>query len=181
MLVSFAKVVISTEKKMDFLTIFLLLVCVQFGSSFQDTEDLTLRINDGQILGRYMTSESGRTIKAFMGIPFARPPVGNLRFKAPQKVATWDGILATQNEPPKCPQIDTFIGMGTFEGEEDCLYLNVYVPETRSSEPLDVLVWFHGGVGTFIYFTQQVSSDCQFLVCLLGICDRNIGGFIIWS
>ncbi len=82
---------------MNFLTIFLFVVSVQFGWSFQDTADLTVRINDGQILGRYMTSESGRTIKAFMGIPFASPPVGNLRFKAPQSVAPWNDILFTQN------------------------------------------------------------------------------------
>lgn len=150
MLVPFDEEVIyfSKKKKMIFRTIFLFVISVHFCSSFQDTEDLTIRINDGQILGRYMTSESGRTIKAFMGIPFASPPVGNLRFKAPQKVASWDGILPTQNEPPKCPQIDTFAGgaTATIEGDENCLYLNVYVPDAGNSEPLDVLVWIHGGV-----------------------------------
>ncbi|KAG4067634.1 hypothetical protein HA402_005406 [Bradysia odoriphaga] len=105
-----------------------------------------------------MTSESGRVIKAFMGIPFARPPVGNLRFRAPQKVEPWNVTLLTQNEHPKCPQIDTFFGGATpiVEGEENCLFLNVYVPETTTSEPLDVLVWIHGGA--FVVGTAGVSS-----------------------
>lgn len=117
-------------------------ICV----SLEEQDDLTLRINDGVILGRYMSSESGRTISSFLGIPFARPPVGDLRFKAPQKAIPWDGTRLAQLDPPKCPQIDTFTGPSVFEGEEDCLYVNVYVPERSTSEPLDVLVWIHGGV-----------------------------------
>lgn len=136
---------------MNFLPIFLFSIFLPFCFSFEETEELTLRINDGQIVGRYITSQSGRTISAFMGIPFARRSVGELRFKAPQKAIAWNGTLLTQNEPPKCPQIDTFGAIGTpnYEGDEDCLYLNVYVPERSTSELLDVLVWIHGKQKTF--------------------------------
>lgn len=119
-------------------------LAINFCFAFQDTEDLTLRINDGEILGRYMTSLSGRTISAFMGIPFARPPVGNLRFRAPEKPLPWTGILPTQNDHAQCPQFD--ILAGRIAGNEDCLYLNVYVPEKSTDEPLDVIVSIHGGV-----------------------------------
>lgn len=131
---------------MNFLSILLLSISVHICFAFVDVDDLTLQINDGEILGRYMTSESGRTISAFLGIPFARPPIGELRFRAPQKPIPWNGTLVTQYEPPKCPQIDTFSGSTSFEGEEDCLYLNVYVPERTTNQSLDVLVWIHGGV-----------------------------------
>lgn len=80
-------------------------------------------------MGRYLTSESGRSIRAFMGIPYAEPPVGNLRFRAPVKVKPWQGILKAQTEPPACLQVDPFERSKMVEGQEDCLYLNVYTPE----------------------------------------------------
>lgn len=120
--------------------------------SFQVIKELKKQINDGDILGRYITSETGRTISAFIGIPFASPPIGELRFKAPRRVVPWNGTLLTQNERSKCPQIDLFSGMIGVDGDEDCLYVNVYVPETRTNQKLDVLVYFHGGV-----YSQQTS------------------------
>lgn len=95
------------------------------------SSDLKVRIEDGRVIGRYLTSESGRTIRAFMGIPYAEPPVGKLRFKAPSKVKQWMGILMAQSEPPKCTQIDPYSRSKTVEGQEDCLYVNVYAPKVR--------------------------------------------------
>jgi len=96
-----------------------------------------------------MASLSGRPIKAFIGIPFAEPPVGDLRFKAPQKVTPWNGTLDAQNVQSKCPQINTFVSPPgsppDYEGDEDCLYVNVYVPKTSSTAKLDVIVWIYGG------------------------------------
>lgn len=113
---------------------------------FQVIRELIKQINDGEILGRYITSETGRTISAFAGIPFASPPVGDLRFKAPRKASSWNGTLVTQNEGSKCPQIDLISGTIGMDGDEDCLYVNVYVPEITTNNKLDVVVWFHGGV-----------------------------------
>ncbi|XP_037037435.1 putative inactive carboxylesterase 4 isoform X2 [Bradysia coprophila] len=113
--------------------------------SYQVIRELRKQINDGEIVGRYMTSRTGRTISGFLGIPFASPPVGNLRFRAPQRLTPWNGTLFTQQQRSKCPQIDTFAGSTVYEGDEDCLFVNVYVPETKSNSRLDVLVWIHGG------------------------------------
>ncbi|XP_037029459.1 esterase FE4-like [Bradysia coprophila] len=113
--------------------------------SYQVIGELRKQINDGVILGRYMTSQTGRQISGFIGIPFASPPVGNLRFRAPQRVAPWNGTLLTQNQRSKCPQIDALRGSTVVEGNEDCLYVNVYVPETAGNTRLDVVVWIHGG------------------------------------
>jgi len=99
-----------------------------------------------------MSSESGRTIRAFLGIPYAEAPVGKNRFRAPQRVKPWRHILATQTDPPMCIQKDVFFGSNQVMGSEDCLFLNVYTPEkTNRTEKLPVLVYFHGGawiVGT---------------------------------
>lgn len=91
--------------------------------------ELKVRVEDGKVVGRYLTSESGKTIRAFMGIPYAEPPVGKLRFKAPEKVKKWPGVLLAHHEPPKCTQFDPFSRSLEVEGQEDCLYLNVYAPQ----------------------------------------------------
>lgn len=95
------------------------------------SKDLRVRIDDGRIIGRYLTSESGRTIRAFMGIPYAEPPVGKLRFRAPLKVEPWQGFLFAHREPPMCTQVNP--QSKKVEGQEDCLYLNVYTPEVSQS------------------------------------------------
>lgn len=95
------------------------------------SSDLQVRIDDGRMVGRYLTSQSGRTIRAFMGIPYAEPPIGELRFRAPLKIKKWPGILLAQNEPPMCTQRDPFTRSTVVQGQEDCLYLNVYTPEVQ--------------------------------------------------
>lgn len=99
------------------------------------SSDLRVHISDGRVVGRYMTSESGRTIRAFMGIPYAQPPIGNLRFKTPAKVKPWQGLLVAQQEPPKCLQKDPITRSTKIEGQEDCLYLNVYAPQVSIRIP----------------------------------------------
>lgn len=133
-------------QKMKFFSFLLCTILLNVCWSFQVIKELRKQINDGEILGRYITSETGRTVSAFIGIPFARPPIGDLRFKAPRPVIPWNGTLATQNERSKCPQFDFLSGVIGVAGDEDCLYANVYVPETLTNDTLDVLVYFHGGV-----------------------------------
>lgn len=91
------------------------------------SHDLRVRVDDGRMIGRYLTSETGKTIRAFMGIPYAQPPVGELRFRAPLKPKRWEGVLLAQYEPPMCTQTNPATKKA--EGQEDCLYLNVYAPE----------------------------------------------------
>lgn len=107
--------------------IFSLILC-QLCCAFT-SKSLQVRIHDGKIIGRFMRSTSGRSIRAFMGIPYAKPPVDELRFKGPQPVEPWfHKILYAQKEPPKCSQVNTFDPVKKFEGQEDCLYLSVYTP-----------------------------------------------------
>ncbi|XP_005175160.3 esterase B1 isoform X1 [Musca domestica] len=80
---------------------------------------------------------------AFEGIPFAKPPVGELRFRAPQPPEPWQDVLDCTDYKPKPMQFHFVRRM--IEGSEDCLYLNVYSKKLTSSKPLPVMVWIYGG------------------------------------
>jgi para-nitrobenzyl esterase len=94
---------------------------------------------DGAVLG---LRENG--VIKFLGIPYAKPPVGALRWMPPQPVAKWAGVRRAYKFGPTCAQITT---LGPFAGppnsNEDCLYLNVFTQDTKAKLP--VLVWIHGG------------------------------------
>jgi para-nitrobenzyl esterase len=84
---------------------------------------------------------------AFKGIPFAQPPVGNLRWKEPQPVKNWEGVLKADHFGHSAMQTNIFGDMvyrskGT---SEDCLYLNVWQPKKKSKKLRPVLVYYYGG------------------------------------
>ena len=86
-------------------------------------------------------------IVSFKGIPFAEPPVGNLRWKEPQPVKNWNGIRKADHFGPRAMQAPIFGDMG-FRSDgmsEDCLYLNIWTPFKRDRKLLPVLVYFYGG------------------------------------
>ena len=91
------------------------------------------------------TEKSG--IRAFKGLPFAAPPVGNLRWREPQPVKNWQGVRQATQFGPRAMQLAVFGDMGFRSNDmnEDCLYLNVWTPAKTSKEQLPVLVYFYGG------------------------------------
>ena len=90
-------------------------------------------------------NESG--IKIFKGVPFAAPPVGELRWKAPQPIKNWEGIRKADKFGPRPMQLPIYSDMN-FRSDttsEDCLYLNIWTPAVTGKEKLPVLVYFYGG------------------------------------
>ncbi|WP_025762211.1 carboxylesterase/lipase family protein [Dyadobacter tibetensis] len=98
----------------------------------------------GTIEGQYDT-KSG--IQTYFGVPFAEPPVGELRWKAPQPLKPWSGIKETKAFGPRPMQKLVYGDMNSRSNgvSEDCLYLNVWTPASRNTKDLPVLVYFYGG------------------------------------
>jgi para-nitrobenzyl esterase len=86
-------------------------------------------------------------IHSFKGIPYAQPPVGNLRWKEPQPAKNWDGVRKADHFGANAMQKNVFGDMNFRSSgmSEDCLYLNVWTPAKSSKEKLPVLVYFYGG------------------------------------
>ncbi len=84
--------------------------------------------------------------QSFLGIPFAKPPVGGLRFRAPEPPDSWSGVLEARGFRPAAPQGESALpGMSVAETSEDCLYLNVFTPRAGGVGAKPVLFWVHGG------------------------------------
>ncbi|HUX72293.1 MAG TPA: carboxylesterase family protein [Steroidobacteraceae bacterium] len=106
---------------------------------------------DAGILEGRLAQADGVTLREFRGIPYAAPPVGALRWRAPQPAVSWPGVHEAQRFGPRCMQLPLFGDM-VFRSRgmsEDCLYLNVWTPAPSSAAgrpaALPVLVYFFGG------------------------------------
>jgi para-nitrobenzyl esterase len=105
-----------------------------------DGNPLEVKTDTGVILGVEQAGE----VRAWLGVPYAAPPVGELRWKRTQRAAAWDGVLETVQVGIQCPQSFSIGGPG---GDEDCLFVNVWSPSGASKRP--VMVWLHGGAFVF--------------------------------
>ena len=110
----------------------------------------TVRVAEGRLAG--VSSADGR-VRAFKGIPYARPPVGNLRWRPPQPPLPWDGVRPADAFGPSAPQLpvvaNSLYAGGHEHQSEDCLTLNVWTAAEAADERNPVMVWFHYGAFQF--------------------------------
>ncbi|KAK7870484.1 hypothetical protein R5R35_000756 [Gryllus longicercus] len=107
----------------------------------------TLSVRQGALRGRRRCTPAGNAFLSFQGVPYAKPPVGELRFKAPVPLGAWSGVRDAIEPGNQCVQYDGFAK--AIVGDEDCLFLNVFTPclssESANGTSLAVLFWIHGG------------------------------------
>jgi para-nitrobenzyl esterase len=123
------------------------LVCCLLGHRFlmpAAVPEPTVKTTLGEVAGKWI---EGGTEKVFLGIPYAAPPVGALRWKAPQPPSAWKGVRDATKFGARCEQWHIwndylFLDSGP---SEDCLYLNVYAPAPKQNSKLPVMLWIHGG------------------------------------
>jgi para-nitrobenzyl esterase len=103
-----------------------------------------VELSKGTIEGYYNTHDG---IQTYFGVPFAKPPLGELRWKAPQPLDSWQGVKETKEFGPRPMQTMVFGDMKSRSAgvSEDCLYLNIWTPATIDTKGLPVLVYFYGG------------------------------------
>lgn len=109
-----------------------------------------VRVAEGRLSG---TASADGRVRAFKGVPYARPPVGELRWRLPQRPEPWDGVRPADAFGPAAPQLPvvaTSLYAGGHEHQsEDCLTLNVWTPASAPDERLPVMVWLHFGAYQF--------------------------------
>ena len=125
---------------------FLLFLTISSNAQQNNNNNLAVqtKIENGIIEGNFDTKTG---IQKYFGVPFAKPPVGDLRWKAPQPLDNWAGVKQTKKFGPRPVQADVFGDMDSRSDglSEDCLYLNVWTPAKRTTKDLPVLVYYYGG------------------------------------
>lgn len=126
--------------------LFGLLCLANFSGMAQGNNAFTVQttIENGVIEGNYDTKTG---IQTYFGVPFAKPPIGELRWKAPQPLTNWSNVKETKKFGARPMQTIVFGDMNSRSNglSEDCLYLNVWTPAKRNTKDLPVLVYFYGG------------------------------------
>jgi len=155
-----------------------------------EANDSTVSTTSGLVVGQRKTI-LGRDVNAYIGIPYATPPTGELRFKKPIAAQPWEGVYNASTLPNTCMQGDVDFSPG-FAGEEplsrntpvseDCLYLNIWAPvnDGKTSKPRPTLVWIYGGQFTLgtstldLYQGEHLSSANNVIVASM---QYRVGAF----
>ena len=117
----------------------LVVIVIALAACGDNLDELTVTIDTGAVHGA-LTGD----VRHFLGLPYAAPPVGDLRFRAPQPAEPWAGVREAIEPGSQCPQTLSPAGPSN---DEDCLFANVWTP--TGAHDLPVMVWIHGGAFLF--------------------------------
>jgi para-nitrobenzyl esterase len=139
-----------------------------------------VRLDTGLVSG---TTGTTAGIRLYKGIPFAAPPVGALRWRAPQPAARWEGVRTADQFGARCMQGG---GPGGQPMSEDCLFVNVWTGARSPSERRPVMVWsyggaFAGGAGSLPGYDGENLARKGVVVLTITIASVPSGGFLIQS
>jgi len=128
----------------------LALVLILFAScsaALAESAPPRVTLASGVLVGKGL-EQDGVALHSFQGVPYAAPPVGERRWRAPEPVEAWEGLREAQQFGPRCIQRPLYSDMDFHRADgmsEDCLYLNIWKPAESGEKPLPVLVYFYGG------------------------------------
>ncbi|KAF5270980.1 hypothetical protein FQA39_LY08283 [Lamprigera yunnana] len=131
---------------------FIIVLCI---AEVQNNELPSVDTQLGKIVGKYAFSYNGRRYAEYLSIPYAKPPVGQLRFTEPQSIEPWIGIWQIS----RCINLESLDFL--IAGQEDCLYLSVFVPEVKKNKDvhLNVFLDIHGGGFNFGSSTDYTGPE----------------------
>tara|TARA_A100001388_G_scaffold262443_1_gene232021 strand:+ start:137 stop:1993 length:1857 start_codon:yes stop_codon:yes gene_type:complete len=148
---------------------------LQFSSvvafDYKPSDSTNIQTSNTLFTGTILEETNNNKLYAYFGIPYAQPPVGELRWKAPRDVNEYEETRLAVERPNRCPQlagtidsIEEGFTVGEIIGSEDCLYLNIFVSEKakNSETKLPVMVWIHGGSNVSGYGADVIYTDGDF-------------------
>jgi len=122
-----------------------------------------VRLHSGLVSGEVL--DLSVNLQAFRGVPYAAPPVGDLRWRPPQDVKAWDGVRESVAFGPVCPQNDGLSGLvgdALPPTNEDCLFVNVWTTQAGTDAGQPVMVWIHGGGFSVGWSNQSAFEGSEF-------------------
>ena len=152
----------------------LLIFFLTFSLNISLAEDQVYKFKskNTNFIGSVAKEKDGSKTISFVGIPFAKPPVDDLRWKAPRELDLMPDTFEAKTLPNRCMQVSNFydsmdgIEGGSIIGSEDCLYLNIYLSEKayNSKKKLPVMFWIHGGGNTWGYSASNLYTSGDFIM-----------------
>ncbi|XP_050297427.1 juvenile hormone esterase-like [Anthonomus grandis grandis] len=127
--------------------------------------DPVVKTSNGYVRGKFLQTHINTSYYAFWNMPYGKPPIGKLRFQAPQPTEPWSGVRDATKEGNSCVYMNYFSYYPEpGPQDEDCLYVNVYTPTLNSSVKLPVMFWIYGGgfragSGIFKFYGPQNFMD----------------------
>ena len=160
------------KKLINIFKYLIILMFLNYGPLHADEQSYAVQTESTKFIGSIAKEKNNNKNISFLGIPFAQPPVNELRWKAPRDLTNVPETFDATKLPNRCMQVSNFydsmdgIEGGSIIGSEDCLYLNIYVSERalNSKENLPVMFWIHGGGNTWGYSASNIYTSGDFVL-----------------